>query len=70
LERVFTVVLAEEEEGGYSVQCVELPGAISQGETREEALANIREAIELVLEELESRVVCLPENCRKETVIV
>jgi predicted RNase H-like HicB family nuclease len=29
---------------------VEIPGAISQGETREEALANIKEAIELVLE--------------------
>lgn len=32
------------------MQCVEIPGAISQGETREEALANIKEAIELVLE--------------------
>lgn len=41
-----TVILREEEEGGYSVQCLELPGCISEGETREEALANIREAIE------------------------
>jgi len=41
-----TVVLREEEEGGYSVQCLELPGCISEGETREETLANIREAIE------------------------
>ena len=46
----FTVILREEPEGGYSVQCVELPGAISQGETREEALANIKEAIEGYLE--------------------
>ncbi len=46
----FTVVLEKEEEGGYSVQCLELPGAISQGETKEEALRNIKEAIELVLE--------------------
>ncbi|MFA5296294.1 MAG: type II toxin-antitoxin system HicB family antitoxin [Methanoregulaceae archaeon] len=41
----YTVVLEPQEEGGYTVPCVELPGAISQGETREEALTNIREAI-------------------------
>jgi predicted RNase H-like HicB family nuclease len=42
----FTVILREEAEGGYSAQVVELPGCISQGESRDEALANIREAIE------------------------
>ncbi len=46
----YTVILEKEEEGGYSVQCLELPGAISQGETKEDALLNIKEAIELVLE--------------------
>lgn len=46
----FTVILREEEEGGYSVQCLELLGAISQGETKEEALRNIREAIQGYLE--------------------
>ncbi len=46
----FTVVLREEEEGGYSVQCLELPGAISQGETKREALKNIKEAIQGYLE--------------------
>ncbi|MGD0689519.1 MAG: type II toxin-antitoxin system HicB family antitoxin [Candidatus Bathyarchaeia archaeon] len=51
----FTVALKKEETGGYSVRCVELPAAISQGETEKEALLNIREAIELVLEELETR---------------
>ena len=53
--RRFTVVLQREDVGGYSVRCVELPQAISQGETRDEALANIREAIELVLEHLEDK---------------
>jgi predicted RNase H-like HicB family nuclease len=38
-------VILRKEEGGYSVQCVELPGAISEGKTRKEALANVREAI-------------------------
>jgi predicted RNase H-like HicB family nuclease len=46
----YTVVLEPQEEGGFTVQCVEIPGAISQGETREEALAHIKEAIKLVLE--------------------
>ena len=35
---------------GWSVSCLDLPGCHSQGETREEALANIREAIGLWLE--------------------
>ena len=42
-----------QEEGGYTVQCLELPGAISQGETVEEALDNIKEAIELLLDVLQ-----------------
>ncbi|HSD57113.1 MAG TPA: type II toxin-antitoxin system HicB family antitoxin [Methanotrichaceae archaeon] len=48
----YTVILEPQEEGGYTVRCLELPGAISQGETKEEALANIKEAIELVQEVL------------------
>jgi predicted RNase H-like HicB family nuclease len=48
--RRFTVVLRQEDVGGYSVRCVEIPAAISQGETRSGALKNIKEAIELYLE--------------------
>ncbi len=48
----YTVILEPQEEGGFTVRCLELPGAISQGETKEEALENIKEAIELVLEVL------------------
>jgi len=46
----YTVVLEPQEEGGFTVLCGEIPGAISQGETKEEALVNIKEAIELILE--------------------
>ena len=53
--RNFTVALRPEKEGGYSVQCLELPQAISQGETKKEALDNIREAIELALERIMAR---------------
>ena len=49
-QRRFTVVLEPEEDGGYSVHCPALPGCVSQGDTREEALGNIQEAILLVLE--------------------
>ena len=45
-----TVILREEAEGGYSVQVAELSGCISQGENRNDALANIKEAIEGYLE--------------------
>jgi predicted RNase H-like HicB family nuclease len=41
----FTVVLEPEEDGGYSVVCPAVQGAISQGDSLKEALANIREAI-------------------------
>lgn len=49
----YTIILEKEEEGGYSAQCLELPGAISQGESKEEAIENIKVAIELVLETLD-----------------
>ncbi len=47
------VVLEPSEEGGYTVYVPSLPGCISEGNTRQEALANIREAIELYLEPVE-----------------
>jgi len=42
----FEVFLEEAEEGGYVVTCPELPGCVSEGETKEEALENIQDAIE------------------------
>ena len=50
--RTFTVRLKKDPDSGwFAIRCVELPEAISQGKTEEEALRNIKEAIELVLEE-------------------
>ncbi len=48
----FRIVLVPEEVGGYSVLVPALPGCVTQGETKEEALAMAREAIELHLESL------------------
>jgi len=51
-ESTFTIRLLKDRDSGYyAVRCVELPEAISQGKTKQEALANIKQAIELVLEE-------------------
>ena len=45
----YTVVLEREPDGGYVVSVPALAGCVSQGDTRADALANIREAIELYL---------------------
>ena len=47
------IVLEPSEDGGYTVYVPALPGCISEGNTREEALANIKEAILLYLEPVE-----------------
>ena len=44
------VVLEPSDEGGYTVHVPSLPGCISEGETVDEAMKNIREAVELYLE--------------------
>ena len=46
----FPVTIYQDEEGWYVVECPTIPGCMSQGETKEEALANIQEAIQLCLE--------------------
>jgi predicted RNase H-like HicB family nuclease len=45
-----TIVLEPQEEGGFTVFAPSLPGCVSEGDTKEEALKNIKEAIELYLE--------------------
>ena len=53
IKRQFTIrYQSEEEEGGFSSQCLELPGAISQGETIEELIENMKDAINLILQSI------------------
>jgi predicted RNase H-like HicB family nuclease len=47
------IILEPSEEGGYTAIFPSLPGCISEGDTKEEALKNIQEAIELYLEPVE-----------------
>lgn len=53
-----TVVLEPSDEGGYTVFVPSLPGCISEGDTRDAAVANIKEAIELYLEPIEDDACC------------
>ena len=48
----FRVIIEQDEDGVFAAQCTALPGCISQGQTREEAQANIKEAITGYLESL------------------
>jgi predicted RNase H-like HicB family nuclease len=51
----FPVIIEKGEDGFYVVECPLFHGCISQGKTIDEALKNIREAIELCLEERENQ---------------
>ena len=53
---IFKVVLELAQEGGYVIYVPSLPGCISEGDSKEEALKNIKEAIELYLEPTENPV--------------
>jgi predicted RNase H-like HicB family nuclease len=54
------VILEPSEEGGFTAIVPSLPGCISEGDTREEALANIREAIALYLEPVDDDLTTVP----------
>jgi predicted RNase H-like HicB family nuclease len=58
----FRVILEPSEEGGYTVIVPSLPGCVSEGNTREEALKNVREAIELYLEPVEDDLSFSPDS--------
>ena len=47
---IFNVTVDQDEDGVWIVECPSIPGCVSQGNTKEEALENIKEAIALCLE--------------------
>ncbi|PWU79484.1 MAG: type II toxin-antitoxin system HicB family antitoxin [Candidatus Nitrosopolaris wilkensis] len=51
----YHIIVNESHDGGYSGQCLEVAGAISDGETIDELLKNIMEAIDLVQESIVER---------------
>jgi predicted RNase H-like HicB family nuclease len=66
----YTVILEMEADGGYVAIVPALPGCVSQGNTRAEALANIQEAIELYIEDCRAAGDPVPTEAGKEFVEV
>ncbi len=62
----YTVILEAEADGGYVVTVPVLPGCVSQGDNRAEAIANIREAIALYLEDCREAGEAAPIEAGKE----
>ena len=56
------VIMHPGEDGYWVIECPSLPGCISQGKTREEAVNNMQEAISLYIESLEAHGDPVPEN--------
>ena len=59
----YTVVLEHEDDGGYVASVPALPGCVSQGDNRDEALANIREAIDLYMQDCRDAGDPVPAKC-------
>jgi len=68
-EREFDVVLEAAEEGGFVVSVPDLPGCRTQGETRDEAVANAKEAIAAYLDALEELGKPVPKPKREHVKI-
>ncbi len=66
----YTVILVPEEESGYSVEVPALPGCYTQGETREEAIAMAKEAIELYLESCKAHNEPILEESGVESLLI
>jgi predicted RNase H-like HicB family nuclease len=64
----YTVILEQEPDGGYVATIPALPGCVSQGDSRDEALRNIREAAELYIEDCISSGDPVPTESGREYV--
>ena len=66
----YRVLIEQDEDGVFVAEVPSLPGCISQGSTRREALSNVREAIAAFLESLEAHGDPLPPSITEEIVEV
>ncbi|GIK62505.1 MAG: hypothetical protein BroJett018_02990 [Chloroflexota bacterium] len=64
------VILYPGEDGYWVIECPSLPGCVSQGKTREEAIENIKEAIALYIESLEAHGDPIPEETHDSFVVI
>jgi predicted RNase H-like HicB family nuclease len=66
----FRVIIEQDEDGVFVAEVPSLPGCLAQGETRERAVSNVREAISLYLESLEDHGDPIPPSITEEIVEV
>ena len=66
----FPVTIDRDEDGVWIVECPAIPGCVSQGSTKDEAIANIHEAIKLCLEVRAERGLPLTIETRQVEVVV
>ena len=67
---LFTVTIDRDEDGAWVAECPSIPGCVSQGETKEEALENVREAIAACLEVRAERGMPLTVETRQVEIAV
>ena len=66
----FTITVDRDEDGVWITECPSIPGCVSQGQTREEAITNIQEAIRLCLEVRAERGLPLTIETRRLDIVV
>ena len=66
----FRIIINQDEDGVFVAECPTLPGCISQGNTRKEALENINDAIKGYLESLKKHNEPIPPSIYEETIEV
>ena len=66
----YTVILQQESDGGFVAIVPALPGCVTQGDTRSEALANVREAVAVYLEDCVDAGDPIPTEAGREIVEV
>lgn len=62
----YRILIEQDEDGFFIAECPSLPGCISQGETREEAIANIQDAIKGYIESLKKHNEPVPPSIEEE----
>ena len=66
----YRIIVEQDEDGVYVVECPSLPGCISQGKTRKEAIENIKDAIKGYIESLKRHNEPIPPSIEEEMVEV
>ena len=64
----FRVIVEQDEDGMFVAECSSLPGCISQGKTREEAISNLRDVVYGYLESLKKHGEAMPPSISEDVI--